>query len=696
MRRNLKLAADIGGTFTDITLMLEDGSIATEKVPSTPDDYGRGIINGMTSLLRSLDLSPADVGEVLHGCTVATNTILEARGARTGLITTRGFRDVLELRRIRVPRLYDPLYVKPDPLAPRELRMEVTERLAADGQVVVPLDESEVHAAIEQLRQRGVQAIAVCCLHSYLNPVHEQRIGELVRAALPDVFLTLSCEILPEIREYERTSTAVINSYIGPPVASYIQSLEASLKSVGVPGRLLVMQSTGGILDADSVIRMPARIVECGPAAGVIGAAFQAASSGYKDVITFDMGGTTAKAAMIEAGRVMRTDEYEVGGGISLSSRLVKGGGYALKLPVIDISEVGAGGGSLVWFDRAGALKVGPRSAGAAPGPACYGAGNDEPTVTDANVVLGYLNPRALAGGSVVIREDLAEAALQRCVASRLEGDSRDAAWAVYVVAAANMMRAVKAVSTYRGRDPRDCVLLAFGGNGGVFAVELARQLQMRRVLIPPAAGVFSALGLTVAPIEFSQTKAFLQPVVRIDPTELTASLKAIEEQVGLVLGFPRTDLRMRYSAAMRYIGQAFELQVPLASDAITTASLADLSEAFEAEHQRTYGHRFADGDGVEVVAIEVTGTFVGGERLPSIVKVRKRIGPVTTEPRRAAYFGPERGLHQVDILDRTALAPGARRGPCVIEEYDGTTVVPPDASAHLDPAGNIVIDIDL
>lgn len=696
MRRNLKLAADIGGTFTDITLMLEDGSIATEKVPSTPDDYGRGIINGMTSLLRSLDLSPADVGEVLHGCTVATNTILEARGARTGLITTRGFRDVLELRRIRVPRLYDPLYVKPDPLAPRELRMEVTERLAADGQVVVPLDESEVHAAIEQLRQRGVQAIAVCCLHSYLNPVHEQRIGELVRAALPDVFLTLSCEILPEIREYERTSTAVINSYIGPPVASYIQSLEASLKSVGVPGRLLVMQSTGGILDADSVIRMPARIVECGPAAGVIGAAFQAASSGYKDVITFDMGGTTAKAAMIEAGRVMRTDEYEVGGGISLSSRLVKGGGYALKLPVIDISEVGAGGGSLVWFDRAGALKVGPRSAGAAPGPACYGAGNDEPTVTDANVVLGYLNPRALAGGSVVIREDLAEAALQRCVASRLEGNSRDAAWAVYVVAAANMMRAVKAVSTYRGRDPRDCVLLAFGGNGGVFAVELARQLQMRRVLIPPAAGVFSALGLTVAPIEFSQTKAFLQPVVRIDPTELTASLKAIEEQVGLVLGFPRTDLRMRYSAAMRYIGQAFELQVPLASDAITTASLADLSEAFEAEHQRTYGHRFADGDGVEVVAIEVTGTFVGGESLPSIVKVRKRIGPVTTEPRRAAYFGPERGLHQVDILDRTALAPGARRGPFVIEEYDGTTVVPPDASAHLDPAGNIVIDIDL
>jgi N-methylhydantoinase A len=696
MRRNLKLAADIGGTFTDITLMLEDGSIATEKVPSTPDDYSRGIINGMTSLLRSLDLSPADVGEVLHGCTVATNTILEARGARTGLITTRGFRDVLELRRIRVPRLYDPLYVKPEPLAPRELRLEVTERIAADGQVVVPLDEAEVNAAIEQLRQLGVEAIAVCCLHSYLNPVHELRIGELVRAALPDVFLTLSCEILPEIREYERTSTAVINSYIGPPVASYIQSLDASLKRYGVSGRLLVMQSTGGILDAESVIRMPARIVECGPAAGVIGAAFQAASSGYRDVITFDMGGTTAKAAMIEAGRVMRTDEYEVGGGISLSSRLVKGGGYALKLPVIDISEVGAGGGSLVWFDRAGALKVGPRSAGAAPGPACYGTGNDEPTVTDANVVLGYVNPRALAGGTVAIRQDLAEAALQRCVISRLEGDTRDAAWAVYVVAAANMMRAVKAVSTYRGRDPRDCVLLAFGGNGGVFAVELARQLQMRRVLIPPAAGVFSALGLSVAPIEFSQTKAFLQPVGQIDPHALSTTLKSVEDQVAKVLGFPRTELRMRYSAAMRYIGQAFELQVPLPSEAITARALANLSEAFEAEHQHTYGHRFSDGDGVEVVAIEVTGTFVGGNRIPTVVTVRPRAGPATPEAPRAAYFGPERGLHQVEVIDRAALTATARRGPFIIEEYDGTTVVPPDAAAFLDPAGNVVIDIDL
>ena len=438
------------------------------------------------------------------------------------------------------------------------------------------------------------------------------------------------------------------------------------------------------------------RVVECGPAAGVIGAAFQAAASGYSDVITFDMGGTSAKAAMIEGGRIVRTDEYEVGGGISLSSRLVKGGGYALKLPVIDISEVGAGGGSLVWFDRAGALKVGPRSAGATPGPACYGAGNEEPTVTDANVVLGYLNPRALAGGAVMIREDLAVAALRRSVAPRMEGDERDAAWAVYVVAAANMMRAVKAVSTYRGRDPRDCVLMAFGGNGGVFAVELARQLQMRRVLVPPAAGVFSALGLSVAPIEFSQTQAFLQPVAAIKPGELQANLMLMEQQVAKVLGFPREQLRMRYSAAMRYIGQAFELQVPLPVGEVSPATLSDLAEAFEAEHQQTYGHRFAAGDGVEVVAVEVTGTYVGGERQPSKVTVRKRAAQAAAQPRRKAYFGPERGLHEVDVLERDALSGTPRRGPFIVEEYDGTTVLPPDAAAHLDAVGNIVIDIDL
>ncbi len=696
MPRNLTLSADIGGTFTDLTLTLEDGSIATEKLPSTPDDYSRAIVEGMQTLLAAQGLQPGDIGQVLHGCTVATNTILEGRGARTGLITTQGFRDVLELRRIRVPRLYDPLYVKPEPLSPRELRMEVRERVAADGSIVVPLDEADMARAIEALRAQGVEAIAVCCLHSYINPAHEQRIGAMVRAALPDVFLSLSCDILPEIREYERTSTTVINAYVGPPVARYIGALERSLQQAGVPGRLLVMQSTGGILDAASVVRMPARIVECGPAAGVIGAAFQAARSGHPDVITFDMGGTTAKAAMVEGGEVMRTDEYEVGGGISLSSRLVKGGGYALKLPVIDVSEVGAGGGSLVWFDRAGAVKVGPRSAGAVPGPACYGAGNREATVTDANVVLGYLNPLALAAGSVPIHAALAAQALRDGVAARLGGSVQEAAWAVYVVAAANMMRAVKAVSTYRGRDPRDCVLMAFGGNGGVFAAELARQLQMRKVLVPPAAGVFSAVGLSVAPLEFSQRQAFLQPLDAVDPAVLRQGLDRMELQVGAVLGVPPAALQLRHMAAMRYIGQAFELQIPLSPGVIDAGALRALAEAFEAEHQRSYGHRAraGEGDGVEVVAVEVMGTLVDATRQPARIVVRERPRDASRAAARVAYFGPERGTHAVPVLRRSDLQATPQPGPLVVEDYDGTTVVPPDATVHRDAAGNIVISL--
>jgi N-methylhydantoinase A len=354
MPRTPRIAADIGGTFTDIALMLADGAVATRKVPSTPADYAVGVLQGIRELMAEQDLPLAGIGEVLHGCTIATNAILEGNGARTALITTAGFRDVLELRRIRVPRLYKPLYVKPEPLASRDLVFEVKERIGPAGEVLTPLDEADLARCVAVLRRARVEAVAVCLLHSYANPAHEQRIGEILRRELPGVFITLSSDLLPEIREYERTSTAVINSYIGPVVARYISALAEALRRAGIPGRLLVMQSSGGILEGERVIETPARIVECGPAAGVIGAACQARLAGQHNVITLDMGGTTAKASL-ESGRISRTDEYEVGGGISLSSRLVKGGGYALKLPVIDISEVGAGGGSIVWFDKGAA-----------------------------------------------------------------------------------------------------------------------------------------------------------------------------------------------------------------------------------------------------------------------------------------------------------------------------------------------------
>ncbi|MGQ0651544.1 MAG: hydantoinase/oxoprolinase family protein [Betaproteobacteria bacterium] len=682
MQPRYRVAADIGGTFTDIAVFAGQSLLATWKLPSTPDDYARAVADGICAVMEHIRAPLSEIGEVLHGCTVATNAILEHRGARTALITTRGFRDVLEFRRIRVPRLYDPLYVKPEPLAPRELRFEVTERMAADGSVVLPLEDHEFPEIVEQLRRKNVEALAVAFLHSYANPVHERRAGEILRKALPDVHLTLSSDILPEIREYERTSTAVINAYVGPPVAGYVASLERQLKSRGIDAPLLVMQSSGGVLDAATVKEVPARIVECGPAAGVIGAARQSERSGHADVITLDMGGTTAKTSMIEKGAIARTDEYEVGGGISLSSRLVKGGGYALKLPVIDISEVGAGGGSIVWFDKGGALKLGPRSAGAAPGPACYGAGGTEATVTDANVVLGFVNPTALAGGTVPVKKDLAEQAVKEKVANPLKAASEEAAWSVFVVACANMMRAVKAVSTYRGRDPRDCALMAFGGNGGIFAFELARQLQMKTVLVPPVAGVFSAYGLGVAEVGYSQTLGFARKLAAASAREVEATVRQLKQSVLRHLGYPESQVTFTVQAAMRYVGQAFELRVPL-------GELRATAERFEKEHEATYGHRMEQGSPVEFVALEVVGT-VRDERAKSAA-LPQRSREDKPPQKRKCYFGPHAGFVEAQVVGREALRQ-EKRGPLVVEEYEGTTVVPPGASARLDAHGNIVI----
>jgi N-methylhydantoinase A len=692
MAAQLRIAADIGGTFTDIVLALEGGVVATRKVASTPQDYAQGVLRGICELMQLHGLALGDISEVLHGCTIATNAIVEGKGARIGLITTRGFRDVLELRRIRVPKLYDPLYVKPEPLVPRDRRLELTERLGPDGSVLVPLDEDDAQRCMDRLHRLGVEAVAVCLLHAYANPAHERRLGEMLRACMPEVFVTLSSDILPEIREYERTSTAVINSYVGPVVASYINALAQALRAAGITGPLLVMQSSGGILEASRVAETPARIVECGPAAGVIGAARQARLAGISNVITLDMGGTTAKASLVEDGNISRTDEYEVGGGISLSSRLVKGGGYALKLPVIDISEVGAGGGSIVWFDKAGGLKVGPHSAGAMPGPACYGTGGTHATVTDANLLLGFINPHALAGGSMPIRAELSREAMADQVMAQLGGgDLLEAAWAVHVVAAANMMRAVKAVSTYRGRDPADFVLMAFGGNGGIFAAELARQLQMRRVLVPPGAGVFSAIGLTMADKEFGRTHVFISRVDRMDTSAFNRTLRTLEREVTTTLGESAGAVTIRRNASMRYAGQAFELPVQLPAHDLAPGDRLALADAFEAEHERSYGHRLPDAPGVDTVALEVVAAT---QPWSGFAPLRlAAAGAPSAASERLAYFGPELGARRTVVLPRREMLAGApREGPLIIEEYEGTTVVPPGCLAWLDTHANIVI----
>jgi len=683
-----RFAADIGGTFTDIACLSPDAVLATRKLPSTPDDYSRAIIEGISSLAAELGVGHDRLAEVLHASTIATNAILEGKGAQTALITTRGFRDVLELRRIRVPRLYEPLYEKPAPLVPRRRRFELSERMGPRGEVLMPIRQAELRELADRIAASDIDAVAICFLHSYANPAHEQAVAAIMRDALPGRFVSVSCEVLPEIREYERTSTTVVNAYIGPVVSDYLRALQEQLLAAGIEGRLLMMQSSGGTLDVEQVIAKPATVVESGPAAGVIGAARLGVRSGHADVITFDMGGTTAKASLIEGGEVVGTDEYEVGGGISLNSRMVKGGGYALKLPVIDVSEVGAGGGSIVRIDAGGALKVGPDSAGASPGPACYGAGGVHATVTDANVVLGYLNPVALAGGTVPIDAALSRAALQR-VADGLGRDVLDVAHGVHRLANATMMRAVKAVSTYRGRDPRDFALFAFGGNGGIHAAALAAELDMARVIVPPGAGVFSAVGLLFADFEVSHSLAWRHMLEEEAGDALAAALALLEAKV-LAEMRSEAPVRLRWRADLRYRGQGFELPVEITGGAMGAGTIAAIRATFEAEHVRSYGHTL-HGHPIDFVSLRVTGVLPprGPGRIGSV-----RRGAAGPGGSRKVYFGEGHGLLDTPVIGRTALGKPARPGPLVIEEYEGTTIVPPGASVLLDDHDNIVITL--
>jgi N-methylhydantoinase A len=678
---------DIGGTFTDLVMVGEDGSFHSRKVLSTPHDYGDGIVAGLAAALGDLGAEAAAIRDLVHATTVATNIILELKGAVTALVTTEGFRDVLEMRRLRIPVLYDLQYRKPAPLVPRRLRFEVAERMGPAGEPWRALDEDSVRAVAERIAAAGVEAVAVSLLHAYANPAHERRVAALLRERLgPGVFITCSSDILLEIREYERTSTAVVNAYVGPAVGRYVDTLVSRLRGSGLSGPVQVMQSGGGIMPAETAARKPAYIVESGPAAGVIACARLARRAGFPDAISFDMGGTTAKAAMVERGEPAKTTEYEVGAGINLSSKLVKGGGYPIKLPFIDVSEIGAGGGSIVAIDAAGSLRVGPRSAGADPGPVCYGRGGASVTLTDCFLLLGYLNPEALAGGSVPIALEPARRAFLAQVAEPLGLPPLEAAYGVFELAAATMTRAVKAVSTYRGRDPRRFALIAFGGNGPVVAPAIAAALEMPVVLIPPAPGVFSAAGLLFSDVEREFMRTLFRRAARLEPGELDAAFARLEGEARAELAAEGHDPRriaLGRLGDFRYAGQAYELGVPYGGD------LAAAIEAFHAEHERTYGYR-SETDSVELVNLKVLARI--GRDGPAEETLRPPAAPRAAERRRAAYFGRRHGLVETAVIDRAGLAAGPRPGPLIVEEYDATCVVPPGAAARLDPLGNIEI----
>ncbi len=690
----LRAGVDIGGTFTDIVVLDATGRVHTRKVPSSVDDYARAIVDGVRELLQETGLAGAAVAEVIHGTTVASNAILELRGARTGLLTTRGFRDVLEIRRLRMPRLYDLTWEKPPALVPRHLRLEVDERVSARGEVTRPLDLAGVERALERLLGEGIEALAVCLLNAYANPVHERQIAALVRRRCPGLPLSVSSEVLPEIKEYERTSTTVINSYVMPVVERYLGSLRRGLAEVEVSAPLLIMQSSGALMTDEAAARLPMHIIESGPAAGVIGAQALARRMGLPRVITFDMGGTTAKASIVEDGEVHRAAEYQVGGGIMVGSRLLTGSGYLLRVPAIDLAEVGAGGGSIVWIDAGGALRVGPRSAGAAPGPVCYDLGGGEPTITDANVILGYLNPRHLVGGAVKLNAARAHEVFEERIARPLGLSAVHAAHGAHLIAASNMIRAIRAVSSERGRDPREYTLFAFGGNGPLFAAGMAAQLEMRRVVVPPAPGLFSSFGLLYSDVGHHYTCTRRGLLRELEPGALDEAFQRLEAEARAQLareGFTGPAVRLQRAADLRYAGQSFELTVPVAGGFLDAAALARLEAAFGAEHERTYGHRAGPGEPVELVTLRLVAQGVPDRpRVPERVVVERRAGAAGTRP---AWFGPEAGWLTARVVGRSDLA-RAVSGPAIVEEYDATCLVPPGARAGLDAWGNIVLEL--
>jgi N-methylhydantoinase A len=696
-----RLGVDVGGTFTDIVVLDEDRGLTILKVLSTPSDYSEAICVALEQLIQRGELRPLDVAAVIHAYTVASNTVITRSGARVGLITTEGFRDVLEIGRLRMPRLYDMEWEKPRPLVPRYLRREVRERTDFRGRIVTPLDEAGTLQAVETLLARGVDSIAVCLLNAYVNPVHEQRIVEIIQARAPQINLSVSHRVLPEIREYERTSTTVINAYVKPVVQRYLENLGRRLTHMGIKAPLMVMQSAGGTMKAEMARERPVHSIESGPAAGAVGAATMGQRLGVPDIIAFDMGGTTAKLCLIEDGEPRLASELEVGSGISIGHRLLKGGGYLVRTPAIDLAEIGAGGGSIAWIDKGGALRVGPHSAGADPGPACYLRGGAEPSVTDANVVLGYLSSSYLLGGELAIDAAPGRKAIYERIAAPLRLSLEEAAFGIHTIVNSNMVRAVQAVSSEIGRDPRDFTLFAFGGCGPVHAASLAVQAKIPRVIVPPAPGVFSAMGLLFTTVEHRYVQTFWRDVAEADLEALNGVLRRLDQEAVETLaaeGFAPEDMELQHLVDLRYAGQSSEITIPADPGPITPQVVQALVQAFHHQHERTYGYRSREEEPVQFVNLRLrAGGHARDQKDPQAVPLtpagRRSATPLPPTVRKA-YFGPDHGWVETPIIPRIGLDRSGLPGPLIVEEYDTTVVVLPGATAALDDANNIRVDV--
>jgi N-methylhydantoinase A len=695
MTPRCRLGIDIGGTFTDATLVDEaTGEIRIGKVSTTPRDHSLGFMEAVRRLLEQNRVAPGDLRYVVHGTTVATNAVIEGKVARTGFVTTDGFRDMLEIARQTRPSLYDLRFEKPRPLVPRHLCFGVIERLDAQGQVLQTLDEDSVRRVAEQLRSEGVESVAVCLLHSYVNAAHESRIKAIFREVFPEAVVSLSAEVAPEFREFLRASTTVINACIRPVVARYLMKLEGRLREAGLSPNLLVMQSNGGVATSEATRDRPVFMVESGPAAGVMAASHLAQTLGYPQVISFDMGGTTAKAGLIQDGRPRVTKDYEVGA----TARAANGGssgGYPIRTPVIDLVEIGAGGGSIAWVDSGGMLRVGPESAGADPGPACYGKGGDAPTVTDANLVLGRLNPHYFLGGTIELDVERARLTIQKKCAEPLGRDVVETAHAIVEIANASMVNALRLVTVQRGYDPRDFVLVAFGGAGPVHANRLAAETEIATTLIPCSPGIFSALGLLVTDLKHDYCTNLMQRADQLDVVAVEAAFQTLETEGRRALldeGIDAADIGFLRQVEMRYCGQSHELAVSLPDGPLHPGLLAQALERFHQEHERIYGFRAQD-EPVEWVNARLTAL---GRIAKPQSRQRASEGQKVEEGRKASrrvYFAEAGGYVDCPVYDRYRLAAGCRLvGPAIVEELDSTTVVHPGYQAIVDRWGNLLL----
>ncbi len=685
----MRVGFDIGGTFTDVMILGDDGQLTTTKVLSLLDRVGEDM-GDLIQRTRASGQADSRVESFVHGTTIASNAVIENTTATTGLITTRGFRDELEMRGQRRPNIYDASWDRLPPLIPRSLRLEVRERILGSGEVEQPLELADARHRIQRLLNERVEAIAVCLLNAYLNPEHEQQLGRLIAEMAPDTVVCLSSDVHPEIREYERMSTTVINASLIPVVDRYLNRLEQHLALYSE--RLLIMQSNGGIMTSHAARRRPAYMIESGPAAGVLAAARLVSETHHNAVLSFDMGGTTAKACLIENGVPLEKAGGEVGGGVTMTTRLFGGGGHALRAPSLDIVEVGAGGGSVAWIDDGGVLRVGPHSAGAEPGPVCYGRGGRQPTVTDANVVLGYMNPEAIAGATLKIDRPAALTAIQVQIADPLQLEVLPAAYGITQVANSTMMRALRAVSTERGRDPREFALIAFGGAGPIHAVALAESLGMTRVLVPPYPGLFSALGLLLADYRHDYVRSVALALERIEPQailEQFAEMEAVAREELRAEGIGVEAVRFERSVDLRYSYQVSELTQPFPSGALDELPV-ELARLFTQAHLRAFGYE--RDDTIELVSLRLRALALAGNVRFSDLLGRPTSADHTQAPTRQAYFGPKYGVQDAMIRQRADMRT-AQPGPLIIEEPDTTVVVPPEWSASRDGLDNLVLE---